>query len=56
MAGLAQLRLSMTIAILARAFADKAVKEGKVDLVAVSRALLADPEWAMKAVKTLKKT
>lgn len=37
-------------------FADKAVREGKVDLVAVGRALLADPEWAMKAVKTLKRT
>ena len=36
-------------------FADKAVREGKVDLVAVGRALLADPEWAMKAVKTLKR-
>ena len=34
-------------------FADKAVQEGKVDLVAVGRALLADPEWAVKAVKTL---
>jgi 2,4-dienoyl-CoA reductase-like NADH-dependent reductase (Old Yellow Enzyme family) len=34
---------------------DKAVREGKVDLVAVGRALLADPEWAMKAVKTLKR-
>ena len=37
-------------------FADKAVREGRVDLVAVGRALLADPEWAMKAVKTLKRT
>jgi 2,4-dienoyl-CoA reductase-like NADH-dependent reductase (Old Yellow Enzyme family) len=37
-------------------FADKAVREGKVDLVAVGRALLADPEWAMKAIKTLKRT
>jgi NADPH2 dehydrogenase len=36
-------------------FADKAVSEGKVDLVAVGRALLADPEWATKAVKTLKR-
>jgi 2,4-dienoyl-CoA reductase-like NADH-dependent reductase (Old Yellow Enzyme family) len=36
-------------------FADEAVREGKVDLVAVGRALLADPEWAMKAVKTLKR-
>lgn len=37
-------------------FADKAVREGKVDLVAVGRSLLTDPEWAMKAVKTLKRT
>jgi 2,4-dienoyl-CoA reductase-like NADH-dependent reductase (Old Yellow Enzyme family) len=31
----------------------RSIEEGKVDLVAVGRALLADPEWAMKAVKTL---
>ena len=31
-------------------FADEAVREGKVDLVAVGLALLSDPEWAMKAV------
>ncbi|MFH0896836.1 MAG: NADH:flavin oxidoreductase [Candidatus Bathyarchaeota archaeon] len=36
-------------------FADKAVREGRVDLVAVGRALLADPEWAVKAIKNLKK-
>ena len=36
------------------AFADRAVNEGKVDLVAVGRALLVDPEWAVKAVKALK--
>jgi 2,4-dienoyl-CoA reductase-like NADH-dependent reductase (Old Yellow Enzyme family) len=36
-------------------FADKAVREEKVDLVAVGRALLADSEWAVKAVKTLKR-
>lgn len=35
-------------------FANKAVLAGKVDLVAVGRALLADPEWANKAVKTLR--
>ena len=37
-------------------FADKAVKNGKVDLVAVGRALLADPEWAVKATDTLKRS
>jgi len=36
-------------------FADRAVREGKVDLVAVGRALLADPDWATKAVKRLKR-
>lgn len=36
-------------------FADRAVREGRVDLVAVGRALLNDPEWAVKAVNTLKK-
>jgi 2,4-dienoyl-CoA reductase-like NADH-dependent reductase (Old Yellow Enzyme family) len=35
------------------AFADKAIREGKVDLVAVGRALLADPDWALSAKKTL---
>jgi NADPH2 dehydrogenase len=34
-------------------FADQLVAEGKVDLVAVGRALLHDSEWAQKAVKTL---
>lgn len=34
-------------------FADKAVREGKVDLVAVGRAFYADPKWATKAIKTL---
>ena len=36
-------------------FADKAVREGRVDLIAVGRAFLIDPEWAVKAVKILKK-
>jgi NADPH2 dehydrogenase len=35
-------------------FADKAVREGRVDLVAVGRTLLTDPEWAAKAELTLK--
>ncbi len=36
-------------------FADKVVREGKVDLVAIGRAMLADPKWALKAVKKLRK-
>ncbi|MGA2768554.1 MAG: NADH:flavin oxidoreductase [Candidatus Bathyarchaeia archaeon] len=35
-------------------YADKLVREGKVDLVAVGRALWKDPKWAEKAVETLK--
>ena len=34
------------------AFADQAIRQGRVDLVAVGRALLADPDWALSA-KTL---
>jgi NADPH2 dehydrogenase len=30
-------------------FADELIRRGKVDLVAVGRAILTDPEWAMKA-------
>lgn len=36
-------------------FANKVVAEGKVDLVAVGRAQLLDPEWACKAVKEVVK-
>ena len=36
-------------------FADRAIRMDQVDLVAVGRALLADPEWAVKAEKTLRK-
>jgi len=36
-------------------FADEAVRDGKVDLVAVGRALLADPGWAVKAAEALKR-
>ncbi|MGD8505258.1 MAG: NADH:flavin oxidoreductase [Candidatus Bathyarchaeota archaeon] len=36
-------------------YADKLIREGQVDLVAVGRELLKDPDWATKAVKTLKK-
>jgi NADPH2 dehydrogenase len=35
--------------------ADKLVREGTVDLVAVGRGLWADPTWAEKALKSLKK-
>ena len=35
------------------AFADQAIREGRVDLVAVGRALLADPDWALSAKRTL---
>ncbi len=34
-------------------FANMIIQKGKVDLVAVGRALLRDPSWASKAVKTL---
>jgi NADPH2 dehydrogenase len=37
-------------------FADDLVREGKVDLVAVGRALLHDNEWAQKALKKLEST
>jgi len=35
------------------AFADRAIREGRVDLVAVGRALLADSDWALSAKRTL---
>ena len=35
-------------------FADRIVKEGRVDLVAVGRALLEDPQWATKAIEILR--
>jgi len=34
-------------------FADQAISQGRVDLVAVGRALLADPDWALLAKRTL---
>jgi 2,4-dienoyl-CoA reductase-like NADH-dependent reductase (Old Yellow Enzyme family) len=34
-------------------FADQAIREGRVDLVAVGRALLTDPDWALSAKRTL---
>jgi 2,4-dienoyl-CoA reductase-like NADH-dependent reductase (Old Yellow Enzyme family) len=35
-------------------YADRLIREGKVDLVAVGRALWKDPKWAEKTVETLK--
>jgi len=35
------------------AFADQAIRQGRVDLVAVGRALLSDPDWALSAKRTL---
>lgn len=37
-------------------FGDRLIREGKVDLVAVGRKLLEDPDWAMKAIETLEKS
>lgn len=34
-------------------FADAVIREGKVDLVAIGRAMLADPEWSLKAAQQL---
>jgi 2,4-dienoyl-CoA reductase-like NADH-dependent reductase (Old Yellow Enzyme family) len=34
-------------------FADQAIRDERVDLVAVGRALLTDPDWALSAKKTL---
>lgn len=36
-------------------YADKLIKDGKIDLVAIGRELLKDPNWALKAIETLKK-
>jgi 2,4-dienoyl-CoA reductase-like NADH-dependent reductase (Old Yellow Enzyme family) len=35
-------------------FADRVIQEKQVDLVAVGRALLKDPDWAAKAIQTLR--
>jgi 2,4-dienoyl-CoA reductase-like NADH-dependent reductase (Old Yellow Enzyme family) len=37
-------------------YADNLIREEKVDLIAVGRALLQDPDWAVKAIETLKTT
>ena len=36
-------------------FADEVVKKGIADLVGIGRALLADPNWATRAIETLKR-
>jgi NADPH2 dehydrogenase len=36
-------------------FADEAIRQNRVDLVAVGRAILRDPAWALNAAKTLKR-
>jgi len=35
-------------------YANKVIREGRVDLIAVGRAFLKAPDWATKAIKTLK--
>ena len=37
-------------------FADKTIREGKVDLIAVGRAFLTDPDWALRAIELLGKS
>jgi len=37
-------------------YADKLIRDGRVDLVAVGRALLKDPDWALKAIESLEKS
>jgi len=36
-------------------FADEVIRKNRVDLVAVGRAMLADPEWAFKAIEAVKR-
>jgi NADPH2 dehydrogenase len=37
-------------------YADKVIREGQVDLVAVGRALVKDPEWPKKAIMALRRS
>jgi len=37
-------------------YANSLIRDGRVDLVAVGRALLEDPDWAINAIKTLKRS
>jgi 2,4-dienoyl-CoA reductase-like NADH-dependent reductase (Old Yellow Enzyme family) len=34
--------------------ADQYVREGRVDLVAIGRALMTDPDWGVKAMQSFK--
>jgi 2,4-dienoyl-CoA reductase-like NADH-dependent reductase (Old Yellow Enzyme family) len=34
-------------------FADQLIREGRVDLIGIGRAMLEDPEWARKAIEAL---
>ena len=34
-------------------FADETIRQGRVDLVAVGRAILVDPDWSLNAAKVL---
>jgi 2,4-dienoyl-CoA reductase-like NADH-dependent reductase (Old Yellow Enzyme family) len=36
-------------------FTDEAIRQGRVHLVAVGRAILADPDWALKTAERLKR-
>jgi len=36
-------------------FADEVIRKSRADLVAVGRAMLADPEWALKAIEAVKR-
>lgn len=36
-------------------FADEVIRKNRADLVAVGRAMLADPKWALKAIEALKR-
>ena len=37
-------------------FADEAVRKGRIDMVAVGRAIIADPDWAVKAAEMLSRS
>jgi 2,4-dienoyl-CoA reductase-like NADH-dependent reductase (Old Yellow Enzyme family) len=39
--------------IVAGSYANSIVREGRADLVAVGRAMLSDPDWAVKALRNL---
>lgn len=44
----------LTGGITEAALADRILREGKADLIGIGRALLADPQWAVKAVRELR--